>query len=77
MLVALAVLAGVFFFAVGRWGRRNAAGLVPPSLSAAGREKKERGLRTGALSCQIAGVVFVLLGVAALVLGPIAGLTGN
>ncbi|WP_250291057.1 hypothetical protein [Frankia sp. CiP1_Cm_nod1] len=66
VLVQLAFAAA--FFAIGRWGQRNAAALVPASLSPEGRAKKERSLRRGARSCTIIAIVFVVLAVAGQVL---------
>lgn len=65
-IVAL-VLAAVLLV-VGRWGRRNAAGLVPSSLSASARQDKERVVRRGGTTCQIVATWFVLLGIAELVM---------
>ncbi|WP_043603387.1 MULTISPECIES: hypothetical protein [Protofrankia] len=56
------------FFAVGRWGQRNAPALVPVSLSPEGRAKRERSLRRGARSCKIISLLFVVLGVVGAVL---------
>lgn len=62
------VLFGLLFAAIllliGWWGRRNAATLVPPSLSAESRARKERELRRGAFAMVGFGVL-VMLGVVA------------
>lgn len=62
------VLFGVVLAAVplvlGWWGRRYAAALVPPTLSAEARTRKERELRRGALALSALGVL-VLIGVLA------------
>jgi hypothetical protein len=57
------VLAAVLFL-IGWWGRRNAAALVPPSLSAESRARKERELRRGAFALIGLGVL-VFVGVLA------------
>ena len=49
--------------AIGSWGRRNAADLVPATFSAEGRAKQERSLRRGAISITALGAMFALLGV--------------
>jgi hypothetical protein len=59
-LVAFLLATGLI--ALGRWGRRNAADLVPTSFSPAGRAKKERSLRRGALSLTVLGGLFIVLG---------------
>jgi len=48
--------------AIGRWGRRNAADLVPTSMSAYGRAKQERSLRRGAWSLTAFGLLLAVLG---------------
>jgi hypothetical protein len=53
------------FLGLGRWGRHNAADLVPTALSAYGRAKRERSLRRGARSCQLLGSLFAVFAVLA------------
>lgn len=60
-VLAFALAAGSL--AIGRWGRRNAAELVSPSVSAYGRAKQERSLRRGAWSLTIFGTFVAVLGV--------------
>jgi hypothetical protein len=50
------------FFALARWGMRNAPRLVPASSTQQRREKDERSLRRGARSCFAVGVLFTLFG---------------
>lgn len=58
------VLFGMLFalglFLVGLWGRRNAANLVPPTLGAEPREKKELELRRGAVTLIVLAVLITL-----------------
>jgi hypothetical protein len=56
--VPLTLAIGAAFIGVGRWGRRSAADLVPPSYSEHGRAAKERSLRRGATTCLLAGGLF-------------------
>ena len=60
-IVAFALAAACL--AIGRWGRRNAADLVPSSLSAYGQAKQERSLRRGAWSLTAFGLLLAVLGV--------------
>jgi ABC-type Fe3+ transport system permease subunit len=62
----LLVLA-VSLFAIGRWGRRNAAGLVPSTLPPEVRQKRERSLLRGALTCQVLALFFVVLALGLLI----------
>jgi hypothetical protein len=64
MITALASFAfAAALFAIGTWGRRNAADLVPASFSTEGRAKQERSLRRGAISITALGGMFAVLGV--------------
>jgi hypothetical protein len=66
--VTTALMSFVFaaaFLGIGRWGRRNAADLVPATFSSSTRQRKERSLRRGAWSVTVLGGLFVLLGVLA------------
>lgn len=54
------VLCAVVFLAVGRWGYRNAANLVPSSYSEQGQRKRARTLRHGAIMCHFAAGVLVI-----------------
>lgn len=56
------------FFAIGYWGRRNAAGMVAPSVSLSTRLSKERAIRRGAVACQIGAVLFFVLGLVEVVI---------
>lgn len=68
MITALVSFAfAVAFLSIGRWGRRNAAGLVPVTISPAAQQRKERSLRRGARSVTVLGGLFALLGVLAAV----------
>ena len=48
-----AALLAAALYAVGKWGRDNAAELVPQVYSREGRRHKEKVLRRGAVSCQV------------------------
>ena len=61
LLVIFTAAAGILMFLLGRWGRREATALVPPSLPAAERTKRERVYRRGAMVLQIVGVLFLLV----------------
>ena len=64
MIVSLGSFAfAAALLALGRWGRQNAANLVPASLSAESRAKEQRSLRRGAISVTVLGGLFALLGV--------------
>jgi hypothetical protein len=66
MVVAIFTAAiGLMMFALGRWGTRQAAELVPPSMSEAEREKRVRVYRRGAVVLQAVGLLFL----AAIVVG--------
>jgi hypothetical protein len=68
--MTVAVVALVFaavLFAIGRWGRRNAAGLVPSALSEEGQRSQERALRRGSVACQLAAGLFLVFGLIELV----------
>lgn len=62
------LLLGAMVFLVGWWGRRHVAALVPPTLPPDEREKRERTLRRGALTCQAVGVLFAVVGAVAVML---------
>jgi peptidyl-prolyl cis-trans isomerase C len=59
MRIGSYVLALVLF-GIGLWGRRNAATLAPASLSPDRRERKQRSLRRGGLTCMV-GAGFLVL----------------
>lgn len=50
------------FLALSRWGRRNAASLVPETFSPERRAKEEKRLRNGARSLLILAVICGVLG---------------
>ena len=72
MMLIVDLLLGVAMFAVGRWGMKNMADLVPPELDSEAQEKKTRVMRRGAVIVQIVGVVFVVVGATRIVL-PLVG----
>jgi hypothetical protein len=72
MMIIFDLVLGVGLFAVGRWGMRSMADLVPPELDAEGQEKKARVMRRGAWIVQIVGMLFFCLGAARIVL-PLVG----
>lgn len=57
------VVLGAAVILVGVWGRRNAASLLPATLSTEDRRRKLVVYRRGALACQIAGVLLISVGV--------------
>ncbi|MHA6793055.1 hypothetical protein ACVGVM_05945 [Pseudonocardia bannensis] len=59
---------GVVLVLIGHWGRRNAAGLTPPTLPADERHRREGVLRRGGAACQMVGLLFVGAGIVATVL---------
>ncbi len=59
-LVSSVVAAGLIVF--GRWGLRNAEGLVPATASDHRRMKDERSIRRGARSCLAFGGMFIIFG---------------
>jgi hypothetical protein len=61
MLVVFIGLLAVMMFAIGQWGRKRAATLVPPSLSTEEREKRARVYKRGAVVLQLTAVAFVLV----------------
>jgi hypothetical protein len=61
--IAVSVLIGASAVLVGLWGRRNAARLVPSTLPADERARRERVLFRGAWACQIVGALFAAAGV--------------
>ena len=63
----VSVLFASVLFAIGRWGRRNAAGLVPTALSEAGQRSQELVLRRGSVACQLVGGIFLIFGLVELV----------
>jgi hypothetical protein len=63
----IGLLFAAALFAIGRWGRRNAAGLVPTALSEAGQRSQERALRRGSVACQLAAGLFLAFGLIQLV----------
>lgn len=58
--VPFALLFAAVLLLIGLWGRRNLAGLVPSTLSAQGRAKRERELRRGALALIAFSVLIAL-----------------
>ncbi|RHW28518.1 hypothetical protein D0Z08_01180 [Nocardioides immobilis] len=60
---ALAVL----MLAVGRWGLRNTASLVPDRVAGSVRDRQERSLRRGAWLCLAMALLFATLAVLATV----------
>ncbi len=65
ILVCLVVGGG--FLAIARWGRRNAAALVPAHLSASSQAARARSLRRGAFTCAVTGWLFLVFTALALV----------
>jgi hypothetical protein len=63
----VSLLFAAVLFAIGRWGRRNAASLVPTALSEAGQRSQELVLRRGSVACQLVGGVFLIFGLVELV----------
>jgi hypothetical protein len=61
MLALFVVLLAVMMFGIGQWGRKGAASLVPPSLSADEREKRARVYKRGAVILQLTAVAFALV----------------
>jgi hypothetical protein len=59
--VAVTGLLGLALLALGHWGRRRTAALVPADLPAADRVRRVATLRRGALACQAVGVLFLAL----------------
>lgn len=55
------VIGAIVFLVVGRWGWRNADDLVPATRSVAGRDRKLRALRRGALLCHVLAAICVAL----------------
>lgn len=66
MSAAVLVTLGVGLALLGRWGRRNAARLVPPILPERERAHRAAVLRRGALGCHVIAAVFVLAGAVSL-----------
>lgn len=65
--VPFTLLFAAILFLIGLWGRRNLNGLVPSTLSAHGRAKRERELRRGT-SVLIGFATLIALAVVARVL---------
>jgi hypothetical protein len=61
--IAVSVLIGATAVLVGAWGRRHAARLVPSTLPADERARRERVLSRGGWACQIVGALFAAAGV--------------
>lgn len=61
--VLLFLVLGGAFLALARWGRRNAHLLVPTSMSLDGQRARARSMRRGAVTCAIAGWLFVAFAV--------------
>ena len=57
------VVLGTAVLLVGVWGRRNAASLLPATLTIEDRRRKVGVYRRGALACQVAGVLLISVGV--------------
>lgn len=70
MLFAIFTAAlGILMFVLGRWGSREAPGLVPHGLPAAERAKRERVYRRGAVVLQVVGGLFLVVIVVSLAAG--------
>lgn len=68
MTALVLVLAAAAMFAFGRWGQRNATGLIATSaLSAESRLRKERAVRRGSVAWQIIAVLPFLAAVVLLI----------
>lgn len=65
--VLLSLVAGAAFLAIARWGRRNAATLVPAHLTASSQAARARSLRRGAITCTVTGWLFLAFAALALV----------
>lgn len=60
---AVSVALGAMLAALGWWGLRNAAVVVPASLPESDRQRRERVLRRGSVACHVLAAVFVVTGV--------------
>jgi hypothetical protein len=58
--VLVATFVACVLLAMGLWGRRNAAGLVPPSLSTYGQIKRARELRRGATTLIVVSTLLLI-----------------
>jgi hypothetical protein len=65
--VLVAALIACVLLPLGLWGRRNVAGLVPPSLSTYGQIKRARELRRGATTLIVVSAVLFIGAAARLV----------
>lgn len=61
-VVGLIVLA-VAFVVFGHWARRHVDWMLPGTLSRDGREQKRRQYRRGATTCQVVGVLALVLAI--------------
>lgn len=61
--VLLPLAGAAVFLSLSRWGRRNAAELVPATLSAERRQREERKIRRGARSLLLFAVLLTLMAV--------------
>jgi hypothetical protein len=52
---------GALLVVMGEWGVRCAGDLVPAQLGEIERDHRQRVLRRGGRTCQVAGVAFVLM----------------
>lgn len=69
MTTALIAFAfAVPLFVLGRWGKRKAVELAPPTMSQDARAEKERVIRRGGAAAQVFAGIFVALGVVELVM---------
>lgn len=61
-LIGLSTLlvVAVLMFAFGRWGQRNAAGLLPADVAGERRLRKQRQLHRGGIAWQVVGVLFAM-----------------
>jgi hypothetical protein len=64
MSVVVPMVLAWAFLSLSRWGRRNAAELVPVTLSPERRLREERRLLRGSRSLLVLSIVCVLLGAA-------------
>jgi hypothetical protein len=59
--VVVQVGIGALLVVLGEWGARRASDLVPAQLGEIERDHRQRVLRRGGRTCQVAGVAFVLM----------------
>jgi hypothetical protein len=62
-------LVALTMFALGGWGLRSGADLVPATYPSERREREQRAIRRGARSLVVLGALFAVLAVLSLVAG--------